>query len=341
MIRFRPSFQVDPYVALTYDGHQAGVVVERDGSSGPASWSVSAWSNSAGSSCAVDRRRFALLHSLVVHPEVRRRGIAGAIVEWRLARARERLGDDAVIAATIQKSNAGSFAAASRWATQFTSPISSMAIGLRDSAPPASDGWLTIRPAQAGVTSRPIAAGYAALPRRVRPVAPRRTSTSSVAWLDLSPVAGSADQRPVGRRGRRRQRCSRGSARPRAPRLVDPPRRAHPASIAPAQCGPPGDPEGRSMEMVRLEPGLVSARRRGRRPARCSRRSAGRHAQQGNVVIATYDRSAGPLGAMVRPSRWVPRTSFKLGDPGARWSSAPTTRSSRSSRRRRCSRSRR
>ena len=35
MIRFRPSFQVDPYLALTYDGHQAGVVVEHDGSSDP------------------------------------------------------------------------------------------------------------------------------------------------------------------------------------------------------------------------------------------------------------------------------------------------------------------
>ena len=33
-IRFRPEFQVHPYVALTYDGRQAGVVVERDGADG-------------------------------------------------------------------------------------------------------------------------------------------------------------------------------------------------------------------------------------------------------------------------------------------------------------------
>ena len=34
MIRFRPTFQIDPYAALTYDERQTGVVVERDGSPG-------------------------------------------------------------------------------------------------------------------------------------------------------------------------------------------------------------------------------------------------------------------------------------------------------------------
>ena len=117
MIRFRPSFQVDPYVALTYDGHQAGVVVERDGSSGPPGPGglVGLGLVEFGEIVLRGRRsRYALLHSLVVHPDVRRRGIARSIVDWRLARARAELGEEAVIAATIQKSNAGSFAAAAR-----------------------------------------------------------------------------------------------------------------------------------------------------------------------------------------------------------------------------------
>jgi GNAT superfamily N-acetyltransferase len=58
--------------------------------------------------------RCATLTSLMVHAAHRRRGIAAALTDWRL----ERAGPEAVVAATIQKGNAGSFANARRWATQ-------------------------------------------------------------------------------------------------------------------------------------------------------------------------------------------------------------------------------
>jgi GNAT superfamily N-acetyltransferase len=61
-----------------------------------------------------DRHRCATLTSLMVHAAHRRRGVAAALTEWRL----ERAGPDAVVAATIQAGNAGSFANARRWATQ-------------------------------------------------------------------------------------------------------------------------------------------------------------------------------------------------------------------------------
>ena len=137
MIRFRPSFQIDPYVALMYDGHQAAVVIERDGAGGQAGLAGLGLVELGEIMLRGRRTRFALLHSLVVHPDVRRRGIARSIIDWRLARATAALGEDAVIVATIQKSNAGSFAAASRWATQVSSPISSVAVGLPSSAPAA------------------------------------------------------------------------------------------------------------------------------------------------------------------------------------------------------------
>jgi GNAT superfamily N-acetyltransferase len=61
-----------------------------------------------------ERHRCATLTSLMVHAAHRRRGVATALTEWRL----ERAGPDAVVAATIQAGNAGSFANARRWATQ-------------------------------------------------------------------------------------------------------------------------------------------------------------------------------------------------------------------------------
>jgi len=61
-----------------------------------------------------DVHRCAHLSNLMVHPDYRRRGIAGALTEWRL----ERAGPDAVVVAAIQSGNAGSFANAEKWATQ-------------------------------------------------------------------------------------------------------------------------------------------------------------------------------------------------------------------------------
>jgi GNAT superfamily N-acetyltransferase len=56
----------------------------------------------------------AVLSSLMVHPDYRRRGVATALTEWRI----ERAGPEAVVAAAIQYGNEGSTANARKWATQ-------------------------------------------------------------------------------------------------------------------------------------------------------------------------------------------------------------------------------
>ena len=59
-----------------------------------------------------------LLYALAVHPDRRRRGIARALTDWRLALARERHGEEVVVLASIQTGNAGSVANARAWARQ-------------------------------------------------------------------------------------------------------------------------------------------------------------------------------------------------------------------------------
>lgn len=91
-------------------------------------------------------RRYALLGSLVVRPEHRRRGIAAALARWRIERAEEIEGKDVVVLADIQKGNAGSLAAAHRWANAFTGPSISIPVPLR-SHPARLPRGLEIRPA--------------------------------------------------------------------------------------------------------------------------------------------------------------------------------------------------
>jgi GNAT superfamily N-acetyltransferase len=307
MVRFRPLFQVDPYVALTYEGQQAGIVVERDGSSGPPDL-VGLGLVELGE--IVLRGRlipYALLHSLVVHPDVRRRGIARSIIDWRLAQARATLGEDAVIAATIQKSNAGSFAAAARWATQFSAPISSVVMGLPSSAPAASRDGRQVRPAETKDLEA-YAAGYSAFHAEFD-LWPPGEAASLDEWLRLTPLPGArtnelavvTDARGdllagIGSTEVRRFSVLRVERMPLSMRLLD--------AIVHVI------PKGGSMEMVRLgkmwfRPGAEAAARHLFESVRWEAR------QRGNVVIASYD-ERGPLGRLVRPPRWLPRTSFSL-----------------------------
>jgi len=53
-------------------------------------------------------RPHALLHTLMVHPQYRRRGIASALVGWLVERVRQRLGEEGVIWALVQQGNVGS-----------------------------------------------------------------------------------------------------------------------------------------------------------------------------------------------------------------------------------------
>ncbi len=76
-------------------------------------------------------RSYAVLGSLVVHPERRRRGIGAALGRWRIERAEQLVGADVVVLADIQKGNAGSLAAARRWASAFVGPSSSVPVPMR------------------------------------------------------------------------------------------------------------------------------------------------------------------------------------------------------------------
>src|SRR5664279_2661453 len=62
------------------------------------------------------------LHSLFVHPQYRQRGVATALVQWRIRWAREHYGEDILIFAEIQQNNVASFKNASKWATGFAQP---------------------------------------------------------------------------------------------------------------------------------------------------------------------------------------------------------------------------
>ncbi len=305
MIRFRPTFQVDPYVALMFDGLQTGVVVERTDSAEV----VGIGLFELGDIVVRDRpSRYALLHSLVVHPDARRRGVARSIVDWRLARVRETLGDDAVIVATIQKDNAGSFAAASRWATAFSSPISSVAIGLPSKPPKAPDAGLRIRRTGPGDLEA-YAAAYTAMHTAEFDLWPPADAAELSRWLETSPVpdartnglwvvedAGGQLLAGLGTTEVRRMTVLQVDALPMSMRLLD--------SVLHVI------PRGGSMEMVRISrmwfrPGAEPAARALFGAVRWEART------QGNVMIATFD-PRGPLGRMVAPPRWLPRTAFSL-----------------------------
>ncbi|MBB2891566.1 GNAT family N-acetyltransferase [Flexivirga oryzae] len=89
-------------------------------------------------------RPYALLGSLTVDPGHRRQGIGAALARWRIECAEKLSGSEVVVLANIQKGNAGSLAAARRWATAFTSPAVSVPVPMRRRPPGPVDG-LTFR----------------------------------------------------------------------------------------------------------------------------------------------------------------------------------------------------
>src|SRR5258708_1171824 len=62
------------------------------------------------------------LHSLLVSPDYRQRGVATALAQWRIQWAREHYGPNVLVFAEIQQNNLASFKNASKWATGFSTP---------------------------------------------------------------------------------------------------------------------------------------------------------------------------------------------------------------------------
>jgi GNAT superfamily N-acetyltransferase len=75
------------------------------------------------------------LHSLLVHPEYRRHGVATALTQWRINWAREHYGEGVLIFAEIQQDNVASFRNASKWATGFGQPRESGFLRVRKRPP--------------------------------------------------------------------------------------------------------------------------------------------------------------------------------------------------------------
>ncbi len=143
-ISFRPRFHVPAYdVYLAHNPDMSGVVAENTATG----TLVGAARVSFGQLQFEGRvRPFALLSSLMVHPAQRRRGIAAALAQWRIACAEERNGREGVILANIQSGNVASTANARKWATQIGGRVVTSPLSMR-ARPPKPLRGVEIRPA--------------------------------------------------------------------------------------------------------------------------------------------------------------------------------------------------
>lgn len=145
LVTFFPRYLIDPYTHLVCEDPATTAVVvthpEHPGIVG------------AGLVTLLDAylggtlHRAAYLSSLLVHPRVRRRGVATRIAAWRIQHARAQAGDDVVIFANIQQGNTASEGNAYKWATQFLpGPVVTPLPVLPK--PPANPGGWAVRPAE-------------------------------------------------------------------------------------------------------------------------------------------------------------------------------------------------
>lgn len=117
-IRVSQQFEIDPYTAvINARPGSIGVVAEApeyDGfiGSGLVQLGRCQWEGSD--------IPYALLNTLVVHPNFRRRGVASQLAKWREDYARQYFGEEGgVTFAIIQKNNTGSELTAKKWYRQF------------------------------------------------------------------------------------------------------------------------------------------------------------------------------------------------------------------------------
>lgn len=116
-VQMSQQFEIDPYIAVMH-AHpgSVGIVAETPEYDG----FIGAGLVRLGR-CQWEGRDvpYALLNTLVVHPNFRRRGVASQLAKWREDYARQQFGDDGVTFALIQKNNTGSELTAKKWYRQF------------------------------------------------------------------------------------------------------------------------------------------------------------------------------------------------------------------------------
>ena len=137
-------FEIDAYQALmALHKDTIGVVAETPGyagfvGSGLIRFGQCQWEGEVRSS--------ALLNTLVVHPDYRRRGLASQLAKWREEFARQRIGEAGTVWAIIQQNNTGSEWTAHKWASQFlASCLAFVPLRMR-SVPPPRNKHFDVRP---------------------------------------------------------------------------------------------------------------------------------------------------------------------------------------------------
>lgn len=117
-IQISQQFKIDPYVAVMYvHPGSVGVVAKTPDYEG----FIGAGLVRLGR-CQWEGQDMpcALLNTLVVHPNFRRRGVASKLAKWREEHARQQFGEvEGVTFAIIQKNNTGSELTAKKWYRQF------------------------------------------------------------------------------------------------------------------------------------------------------------------------------------------------------------------------------
>lgn len=142
----RAQYQLDAYrvLSLRYGDTTIGVVAETSGFEGIVGAGFISFDQ-----CNVEGQMldYASFHSLIVHPDYRRQGVASELTEWRLRCAADKLGEDGLIIASIQHGNVGSFATAQKWCQQWLGPLQGSMTRMRTKPPSIMDGVM-VRPAQ-------------------------------------------------------------------------------------------------------------------------------------------------------------------------------------------------
>lgn len=138
-------YQLDAYQVLSLrDGDTAGVVAETPEYQGLVGAGLIGFSQCCFEGELLD---YALLHSLMVHLDYRRQGLATELAQWRLRAALETLGNEGLVVASIQQGNVGSLATARKWCQQLAGEVQGSMARMRTKPPAPIDG-VTVRPVQ-------------------------------------------------------------------------------------------------------------------------------------------------------------------------------------------------
>jgi predicted N-acetyltransferase YhbS len=250
-------------------------------------------------------RPYALLSSLSVHPEQRRRGIGSALARWRIDRAVAAWGPDVLLLAEIQAGNVASLSAARSWADEFVGRLVVAPMPMRHRPAPAPS-HLVVRPVRANELAQ-VAGNLERFTAHVELARPY-TGDDLAAWLISSPlpqpvnhylVAADHSGRLLAGIGLREEGRLRSLIVHRMPPAV----RA--ANLALAVVPRDGEMRNLAVDKVWFTPGYADAARRLWDTARWEFRD------HSTTIVATYD-PRGPLRRVLRTPPWMPTTTVTM-----------------------------